>query len=897
MTINTISPATFTTSILIGDPTYTNNAGHDSVPLMTMVGGKPVSAAIEIQSTDAALLLSRMTAVQMNAIPNPTNGMLIYNTTANQMYSYTSGTWIPVAGGGTGNVTGPGVSVAGDIAVFADTTGKVIADSGININNAILLSEELLADPPAGLAISNLTYLQFAAAQDVGLIFVGTLMPVEFITNDFGPGSQVCSLFTGDLPSSSTTPSALLELQSTTGAMLISRMTTAERDALTAPAAGMMIFNTTPIPGVFNFYDGTTWVTFAEGSGVPPVTQDFQILSSGTGTPIWYSTYIDTGNPLFNLLIGTNVEDLTISGQYNVAVGYASGTSLTTGGNNSAFGKGTLNALTTGSFNNAHGVNALHDEISGARNNAFGFSALAAQNGASDNTAFGSSAGLNLSTGGTNSIFGSLALSDETTGSENCAFGYKSLLNQDGVSGNSAFGYFAGTSLTSGAQTAAFGFNALSTETTGGSNSAFGYQALYNQNLSSNNAAFGYAAGAIHAAYTNCTFLGYGADASVNSLSNATAIGYNASVGQSNSLILGNGANVGIGTSTPNTSSILELASTTGALLLPRLTDVQRNALTAAAGMLIYDTTTPALEYWNGSAWIVLQNSTIGAALTRTNDTNVTLTLGGTPTTALLEATSITAGWTGELSLARGGTNANLTASNGGIFYSTATAGAILAGTATANQIILSGASTTPSWSSATYPSSTTVNQLLYSSSSNVIAGLATVDSAVLVTTSAGVPGFSGTMLNGQLIIGSTGATPTAATLTPGIGISISNGAGSITISATSEGNWVDQNTGSVTLAAGYKYMIDNGAGLVTLTLPAAPTLGDTFEIAGYSSGGWQVAQNALQNMQFGSTSTTPGVTGYAASMNQYDRILITYAAANTFVCAVLQSTGGITIH
>lgn len=91
--------------------------------------------------------------------------------------------------------------------------------------------------------------------------------------------------------------------------------------------------------------------------------------------------------------------------------------------------------------------------------------------------------------------------------------------------------------------------------------------------------------------------------------------------------------------------------------------------------------------------------------------------------------------------------------------------------------------------------------------------------------------------------------------------------------------------------------MIDNGAGLVTLTLPAAPTLGDTFEIAGYSSGGWQVAQNALQNMQFGSTSTTPGVTGYAASMNQYDRILITYAAANTFVCAVLQSTGGITIH
>lgn len=46
------------------------------------------------------------------------------------------------------------------------------------------------------------------------------------------------------------------------------------------------------------------------------------------------------------------------------------------------------------------------------------------------------------------------------------------------------------------------------------------------------------------------------------------------------------------------------------------------------------------------------------AALTKTDDTNVTLTLGGTPTTALLQATSITAGWTGTLAVARGGTGA-----------------------------------------------------------------------------------------------------------------------------------------------------------------------------------------------------------------------------------------------
>lgn len=53
------------------------------------------------------------------------------------------------------------------------------------------------------------------------------------------------------------------------------------------------------------------------------------------------------------------------------------------------------------------------------------------------------------------------------------------------------------------------------------------------------------------------------------------------------------------------------------------------------------------------------------AALTESNDTNVTLTLGGTPSTALLQAVSITAGWSGLLGLARGGTNANLSATGG----------------------------------------------------------------------------------------------------------------------------------------------------------------------------------------------------------------------------------------
>ncbi len=137
-----------------------------------------------------------------------------------------------------------------------------------------------------------------------------------------------------------------------------------------------------------------------------------------------------------------------------------------------------------------------------------------------------------------------------------------------------------------------------------------------------------------------------------------------------------------------------------------------------------------------------------GAALTRTNDTNVTLTLGGTPTTALLAATSLTLGWTGQLDLTRGGTNASLTASNGGIVYSTASALAVLASTATALRMLQSGASTTPAWSTTTWPATTTINRLLWSSAANVISDLATANDGVLITSSGGVPSISSTIPN-----------------------------------------------------------------------------------------------------------------------------------------------------
>lgn len=94
------------------------------------------------------------------------------------------------------------------------------------------------------------------------------------------------------------------------------------------------------------------------------------------------------------------------------------------------------------------------------------------------------------------------------------------------------------------------------------------------------------------------------------------------------------------------------------------------------------------------------------------------------------------------VSLAQGGTNANLTAANGGIVYSSSTALAILAPTATARQMLQSGSSTTPAWSTTTWPATSTINRLLYSSATNTISEISTVVSAGLLTNGSGVPAW-----------------------------------------------------------------------------------------------------------------------------------------------------------
>lgn len=132
---------------------------------------------------------------------------------------------------------------------------------------------------------------------------------------------------------------------------------------------------------------------------------------------------------------------------------------------------------------------------------------------------------------------------------------------------------------------------------------------------------------------------------------------------------------------------------------------------TAAQGDLLYGS---AANTWTSLA----KNTTATRYISNTGTSN-------NPAWAQINLSN---GVTGQLPLANGGTNANLTASNGGVFYSTATAGAILAGTATAGQVLRSGASSAPSWSTATYPATATgTGTFLRADGTNWVASTSTV--------------------------------------------------------------------------------------------------------------------------------------------------------------------------
>ncbi len=156
-----------------------------------------------------------------------------------------------------------------------------------------------------------------------------------------------------------------------------------------------------------------------------------------------------------------------------------------------------------------------------------------------------------------NVFVGSQAGANNTTGLGNLFLGQQAGLNNSEGNYNLFMGNGAGRGTTTGAGNTSIGDGAFLSNTTGAGNTAIGRYAGINITTGSNN-----------------TFIGLAATAPSGSgtISNATAIGYNAQVTASNSMVLGSGVNVGIGTSAPNNKlEVVSSASNTSGLRLTNL--------------------------------------------------------------------------------------------------------------------------------------------------------------------------------------------------------------------------------------------------------------------------------------------------------------------------------------
>ena len=88
---------------------------------------------------------------------------------------------------------------------------------------------------------------------------------------------------------------------------------------------------------------------------------------------------------------------------------------------------------------------------------------------------------------------------------------------------------------------------------------------------------------------------------------------------------------VGVGTTTPNASSALDVTSTTKGFLIPRMTTAQRTAIASpAAGLQVYDTTTKTPWYYNGTIWVSLGTSVPDVPDPTTGFLTITSTTGKT---------------------------------------------------------------------------------------------------------------------------------------------------------------------------------------------------------------------------------------------------------------------------
>ena len=321
---------------------------------------------------------------------------------------------------------------------------------------------------------------------------------------------------------------------------------------------------------------------------------------------------------------------------------------------NTAIGVTALNANTTGLSNTAIGYQSLLVNSTGYENASIGSYTLKANTFGNGNTAVGDAALLKNTTGVGNTAIGKSALLENLTGGSNVAVGYIALRDATG-SNNTAIGPFAGNAITTGSNNVVIGGysgTAAPISATGSNYIVLSDGAGTVRQTIDSTGKVGFGTTAPNAALEVSSVTGsatpvptevrittsssasdwsttlpwarlgfYSFDASTAgpklhasiSVIKTALNGGTSTLNFNTSDITGvltermridQLGSVGIGTTAPSASAILDAQSTTKGVRMPNMTTTQKNAIASpAAGLVVFDTTLAKLCVYASGAW------------------------------------------------------------------------------------------------------------------------------------------------------------------------------------------------------------------------------------------------------------------------------------------------------
>lgn len=192
---------------------------------------------------------------------------------------------------------------------------------------------------------------------------------------------------------------------------------------------------------------------------------------------------------------------------------------------------------------------------------------------------------------------------------------------------------------------------------------------------------------------------------------------------------------------------------------------------------------------------------------------------------------------------------------------------------ATLNQDTTTDAS--PTFAGATL-SGISANYVLKTGAAGVVEGEAT-----LATSRGGLGISAAAVADGQIPIGKTSDhTFALANITAGVGVTVTNGANTITLATSGGGLTPVDATADATMTAGNMYIVNKAAGACVLTTPGTCVVGDIVKIVGYHSNSYVVTAATGDTIHYLDVDTSAG--GTLTPENRYAIITLICVVANS---------------